>query len=330
MKLFNNKRGYTNKFKKAFKSIDKFIDIKEIYDNGIILKDNTIVKGIKLIPFDIWTCQNAMAEKMIDTLRYAFNQFDFPVYQCLVYSPSSFEELANSLEKELEECTEIQQSIILDDIEKLEEFSLNNKKVEFFLFVKNKNERILQKWYSTLISELSRGFSVKECCYLDYVTYTNWLFDLNDNFLSKAYYKGRSMIDKNITQEEIKEIKQNIDIEIIDEPKNKNDFEYKIFDIQEYEQYFKMNNKYYHILLIKALPAQFDVGILNYVGRNQNIKTFFMTQNSELDLVKHVRKENKDLREKLRSALITSDLTREEELKARITSLEELDRKSVV
>lgn len=323
MKLFNNKRGYTNKFKKAFKSIDKFIDIKEIYDNGIILKDNTIVKGIKLIPFDIWTCQNAMAEKMIDTLRYAFNQFDFPVYQCLVYSPSSFEELANSLEKELEECTEIQQSIILDDIEKLEEFSLNNKKVEFFLFVKNKNERILQKWYSTLISELSRGFSVKECCYLDYVTYTNWLFDLNDNFLSKAYYKGRSMIDKNITQEEIKEIKQNIDIEIIDEPKNKNDFEYKIFDIQEYEQYFKMNNKYYHILLIKALPAQFDVGILNYVGRNQNIKTFFMTQNSELDLVKHVRKENKDLREKLRSALITSDLTREEELKARITSLEE-------
>lgn len=322
MKMFKRKKGYTKKFKKVFKSVDEFMDIDEIYDNGIVLKDTSIIKGVKMTPFDIWTCQSGMAEKMIGTLRYAFNQFDFPVYQCMVYSPSSFEELSNSLTKELDDCTDIQKAIIFDDIEKLEEFSYNNKKVEFFLFIKNKNPRILQKWYSILLTELSRSFIVKECGYLDYMNYLNWLFDLNDNFLSKAYYKGRSMIDENISEEEVKTIKQNIDIEIIDEPKNKEEYEYKLFDIQEYNEYFKMNDKYYHLLLIRAFPSQFDVGIMNYIGRNQNIKTFYMTQSSQLDLVKHIRKENKDLRDKLKSAIITKDLTREEELRTKIDSLE--------
>lgn len=321
MAASKRKSGYTKKFNKAFKSIDKFMDIKEIYDDGILLKDKTIVKGIKLSPFDIWTCQSGMADKMISTLRYAFNQFDFPVYQCLVYSPSSFEELSNSLQKELDECSPIQRAILIDDIEKLEEFSLNNKKVEFFLFIKHKNQRILQKWYSVLMTELARAYVVKDCGYLDYCTYINWLFDLDDNFLTQGYYKGRTMSENNMTDEEVKEIKQNIDMEIMDE-KNKKDYEYKLFDIQEHNEYFKMNDKYYHLMLIRAFPSEFDVGILNYVGRNQYIKTFFMTQKSELDLVKHVRKENKDLRDKLKTAIVTKDLTREEELRTKIQSLE--------
>lgn len=317
----SNKKNQIKKFKKAFKSIDKFMEIKEIFDDGILLKNNTIVKGIKLAPFDIWTCQSGMAEKMISTLRYAFNQFDFPVYQCLVYSPSSFEELSNSLRKELEDCSPIQNAVIIDDIEKLEEFSSNNKKVEFFLFIKHKNPRILQKWYSVLMTELSRAYIVKDCGYLDYLTYINWLFDLNDNFLTSGYYKGRAMSDSIMTDEEVKEIKHNIDMEIMDE-KNMMEYEFKLFDIQEHNEYFKMNDKYYHLILIRAFPSEFDVGILNYVGRNQNIKTFFMTQKSELDLVKHVRKENKDLRDKLKTAIITKDLTREEELRTKINSLE--------
>lgn len=327
--MFKLRKGYTKKFEKAFKSIDRFMDIKEIYDNGILLKDGSMVCGIKLNPFDIWTCENAMADKVISTLRYAINQFYFPVYQCMVYSPSSFEELSNSLEKELEQSTEIQQAIIIDDIEKLEEFSLNNKKVEFFLLIKHKNPRELQKQYGILKTELARGFILKDCSYLDYLTYLNWLFDLNDNFLSQAYYKGRKMLDNDMSDEQIKERKQDIDIAIIDEEKNKNDYEYKLYDIQEYPEYFKINDKYYHLILVKSMPSTFDVGILNYVGRNQNIKTFFMTKSSSLDLVKHVRKENKDLRDKLKSAVITKDLTRQEELRSRIQSLENFSNEMV-
>ena len=59
--MFNKKKDYTKSYKKAFKSIDDLIDIKEIYDDCILLKDKTIVKGIKVSPIDIWTCQNAYA-----------------------------------------------------------------------------------------------------------------------------------------------------------------------------------------------------------------------------------------------------------------------------
>ena len=321
--MFNKKKDYTKSYKKAFKSIDDLIDIKEIYYDCILLKDKTIVKGIKVSPIDIWTCQNAYAEKVISALRYAFNQFNFPVYQAMVYSPSTFEELADSLVNELENASEVQQRIIIDDIEKLEEFSLNNKKIEFFCFIKHKDERILQRRYNQLTTELSRSFYVTDCAYLDYNKYLTWLFDLNDNFLSKAYFKGRTLLDESVTKEQIKEKIQDIDIEIINEEKNDLDIKYKLFEITNSEEYFTINGKYYSVIIAKALPKSFDVGILNYIGRNQNIKTFFITKDSELDLVKCIRKETKDLKDKLRSATIRSDKTREKELQTSISSLDQ-------
>lgn len=321
--MFKKNKGYTKNYKKAFKSIDDLIDIKGIYDDCILLKDKTIVKGIKVSPIDIWTCQNAYAEKIINTLRYAFNQFNFPVYQALVFSPSTFAELSDSLIRELENATEVQQQIILDDIEKLEEFSLNNKKIEFFCFIKHKDERILKRRYNELISELSRGFYITDCAYLDYNKYLTWLFDLNDNFLSKAYFKGAILLDDSVSKEQVKEKIQDIDIEIINEEKKDLDIKYKLFEITKKEEYFTINGKYYSIIIAKSLPKNFDVGIINYVGRNQNVKTFFITKNSDLDLVKCIRKETKDLKEKLKSAVIRSDKTREKELQTSIQSLDQ-------
>ena len=243
----------------------------------------------------------------------------------MVYSPSSFEELTASLENELNECSDIQKAIIIDDIEKLEQFSLQNKKVEFFLMIKSKNIRTLQKNYTILKTELSRGFMVEDCTYLDYLKYIDWLFDLDNNFLTTGYYKGRTLTDeqsmtepeKVMSKKEAAEKIQDIDISIIDEPKDKEDYRYRLFDVQEYPEYFKMNDKYYNLILVKAMPPKFDVGILNYIGRNQNIKTLYITQKSILDLVKHVRKENKDLEEKLRSAEVTRNPVQEEEIKTK-------------
>lgn len=321
--MFKKIKGYTKNYNKAFKSIDSLLDLKEIYDDCILLKDNTIVKGIKISPIDIWTCQNAYAEKIISILRYAFNQFNFPIYQALVYSPSTFEELADSLVSELESASEVQQQIILDDIEKLEEFSLNNKKIEFFCFIKHKDERVLQRRYNMLISELSRGFYVTDCAYLDYDRYITWLFDLDDNFLSKAYFKGKTLLDNSITKEKVNEKIKDIDIEIINEEKKELDIKYKLFEITNKEEYFTINGKYYSVIIAKALPKFFDVGIINYIGRNQNIKTFFITKDSELDLVKCIRKETKDLKEKLESAIIRNDKTREKQLQSNIQSLDQ-------
>lgn len=320
--MFNIRNRYTKNYKKAFNSIDAFLDIKEIYDDCILLKDGSIIKGLKISPIDIWTCQNAYAEKVISTLRYAFNQFNFKIYQALVYSPSTFTELGDSLLKELENASKVRQGIILDDYEKLEEFSLNNKKIEFFCFIKHKDERIVQNRYKMLFSELSRVFYVSDCNHLDYNKYLTWLFDLSDNFLSRAYFRGKSLLDNDMSEEQIKEKIHDVDVEIVQEEKNDLDIKYKLFEITNHEEYFTLNGKYYSVIIAKALPKLFDVGIINYIGRNQNIKTFFITQESELDLVKCIRKETKDLKEKRRTAIIQSDKTREKELSKKLQSLD--------
>ena len=83
--------------------------------------------------------------------------------------------------------------------------------MKFFCFIKHKDERILQRRYNQLTTELSRSFYVTDCAYLDYNKYLTWLFDLNDNFLSKAYFKGRTLLDESVTKEQIKEKIQDID-----------------------------------------------------------------------------------------------------------------------
>lgn len=316
------KKKTTKSYKKAFKSIDDFIDIKAIYDDCIVTKDNSIIRGIKVQPIDIWTSSDVVARKIINGIRFAFNKIDFQIYQMMVYSPSSFEDISHALASELDNATDIQTRIILDDIDKMEEFTMNNKKVEFFFLVKSKNERIMNKKYNQILNEFSRVFVVKETTYLDYVNYLNWLFDLQDNFLVNAYYKGEKILDKDMSSDEIREKKGHIDVDIVQEDKNDIKLKYSLFSVKENTDSFEINSKYYSLILVKGLPKTYDVGILNYIGRNQDIKTFFISNNSQLDLVKHIRKENKDLQEKLRIAVIQKNLTEQTRLKEKLDSLE--------
>ena len=57
----------------------------------------------------------------------------------------NFWRTADSLVNELENASEVQQRIIIDDIEKLEEFSLNNKKIEILLFYKTQRWKNITK-----------------------------------------------------------------------------------------------------------------------------------------------------------------------------------------
>lgn len=205
----------------------------------------------------------------------------------------------------------------------MEQFTLNNKKVEFFFLIKCKNERIMNKRFNQLLNELSRVFILKETTYLDYITYINWLFDLDDNFLVNAYYKGTKLIDNDIGNKEVKDIISNIDVDIIQEQKNELKLKYSLFSVNEYKDYFQMNDKYYSLILVKGLPKQYEVGILNYIGRSQEVKTFYTTTNSTLDLIKHIRKENKSLQDKYNTASIQKDITRQKTLEKQIDSLEE-------
>ena len=308
----------TKNKQKALRSMDKFIDIEQIYNNGIKLKDGTYIMGIKIIPFDIWTCNDVHARQILESLRYAYNVINFPIYHSFVYIPSSFESLENSLLKELEEnATEQQTEIILDDLNKIDSFSKANKKLEFHLFIANKNQKILQKQYETMISEFSRSFIVHNLYYLDYINYCNWLFDLNDNLLPQAYYHGESLSEMPSKISENKSIydeKEEMDLKT-------NKVIYSMYEVTDFLEYFMMNGRYYSIILVKELPPQYDVGLFNYLGRNQNIKMLYISQNSNLDLITHVRNEYKLLEESLKTAVAQKNMVQADELTNKIQSL---------
>lgn len=315
--LFHKKK-YTKSYKKAFRSIDEFIDIKHIYSDTIILKDGSIIKGIKLTPFDIWTAGNEEAANAISILSYAFKQFSFEIYQCLVYSPNTMDLMITTLLNKIESSSDIQKNILLEDIAKIHYFSENNKKVEFFLMIKNKNERQLMRNYNQMINELSRFFLCTALSYIDYITYINWTLDVDIGVISRGYYQNKNFIvdEKELapeTESVEKENNHSIDMPISDY--------YKLYTIDEDITHFQINDRYYSLILVKSLPTEHMVGLLNYVGKNQNIKTYFSTKESLLDLTEHIKKEVGELEQNLKEARTQKDLNGEEKIRKKLLSL---------
>lgn len=299
--------------------MDKFIDIKEIYDDGIELKDGTFVTGIKVSPFDIWTCNDVHARQILDSLRYTYNVINFPLYQAFVYIPSSFESLENSLLRELEVANVQQKEIIVDDLDKIDSFSRSNKKLEFHLFIRSKNMNILQKQFDTLKQEFSRSFIVHDLYYLDYLNYCNWLFDFNDQMLSKAYYHGKSLNENKTSKfDEIPLSKFDPEEKMI---LKENKVIYSLYEVKDNPEHFTINGRYYSLILVKELPVQFEVGLFNYLGRNQGIKMMFLSQNSTLDLITQVRNEYRHLEESLKKAIAQKNMVQADELTNKIKSL---------
>lgn len=308
--------------RKIMKSIDKFIDIKEIYNDGILLKDNSYITGLKIIPFDIWVASDFQARTILNNLRYAFNQINFPVYQAFVYTPSTFETMENNLIAELDNANEQQKTIILDDLDKIEEFTQDNKKVEFFVLIKDKNMKDLTRKYEDLRTELSRAFIIRDLYYSDFIAFCNWSLDIDSTILTQGYYHGNNLNILNTSFDDITSNESFYD----DEATTNNHHSIigsNLYTIEEKREHFIINDKYCTLILVKGLPKEYEVGLFNYVGKNQDIKTFFITQESDLDLIKHVKSEYKSLKELYDKACRANDILQRDELSNKLNSLDE-------
>lgn len=323
MKKRQNK--LTKSFIKSFKSIDNFIDLKEITNDTMILKDGSIIKGIKIMPFDIWTADDAQARLAILNLNQTLNKINFTVYQAFVFSPYSFDTAINSLARKIqdENITEIQRELIENDIEKLQQFSAFNQQVEFFVMIKEKNVKKLMRNYQLLISELNRFFQVKELLFHDYINYISWLFDISDHMITMGYFHERDYAENNsrLTDKEINKMLKNIKETIPTEHGKEIPVLYDLFDIRENVRDFEINGRYYSSVLVYGFPKEFRVGILNQLAKRADIKTFVMTETSNIDLISHVQKDSRDLQERYNKALKDKDEITAEKLKNEVVSL---------
>ena len=291
----------------------------------MILKDRSIVKGIKIMPFDLWTADDAQVRQAIFTLSQTLNKINFTVYQAFVFSPYSFDTAINSLARQIQngDTNDIQNELIENDIEKLQQFSAYNQQVEFFIMVKEKNTKKLMRNYQMLISELSRFFQVKELLYHDYINYISWLFDISDHMITIGYFHERDYAENNVrlTDKEIRKLLKNIKETVPDGHGKEIPVLYDLFHIKENVRDFEINGRYYSSVAVYGFPKIFRVGILNQLAKRTDIKTFMMTETSNIDLVSHVQKDSADLQDRLNTAINTKDEITAEKLRNEIESL---------
>lgn len=174
---------------KRLHTIDEFLEIESINEYDITLKDNTRIVGIKVLPHDLFVEKNDVAIKMINQLSSAWSSFDFPIWHSFVFTPNTFAELDNHLAEILEDETinDIRKDIAREDRKKLKYFSQNQYQLEFFLFIKEKDQKRLLEQLELLISELERPMRIEKLTRYDFLNYITDYFEVDENLLSKAY-----------------------------------------------------------------------------------------------------------------------------------------------
>lgn len=186
-KRSNEYREKKNKEKKLA-DIDDFLEIKSINEYDITLKDETKIIGLKILPKDLFVEKDEVATKIINQLSSAWASFNFPIWHAFVFTPNTFSELDNYL-LELINSPNVDPKrvhIANEDRKKLKIFSQNQYQLEFFIFIKGKDEKKLLENYDLLISELERPMQVEKLTRYDFYNYVCSYFDVDENVLSEG------------------------------------------------------------------------------------------------------------------------------------------------
>lgn len=186
-KRSNEYREKKNKEKKLA-DIDDFLEIESINEYDITLKDETKIIGLKILPKDLFVEKDEVATKIINQLSSAWASFNFPIWHAFVFTPNTFSELDNYL-LELINSPNVDPKrvhIANEDRKKLKIFSQNQYQLEFFIFIKGKDEKKLLEQYDLLISELERPMQVEKLTRYDFYNYVCSYFDVDENVLSEG------------------------------------------------------------------------------------------------------------------------------------------------
>lgn len=92
--------------------------------------------------------------------------------------------------------------------------------------------------------------------------------------------------------------------------------------VQDEKDYFMMNDTYYSLILVSALPNIFSFGLANYLAVNPNIKLLMKTEMNDMDLETYIKRELQRKHEDLRVAHIQKNSMLEKKYIDEIESLE--------
>lgn len=159
---------------------EKWIPVKDINNNVILLDNKEMVTGVKVQPRNIFILEENYRNQIIESFRNFYNLIDYEFWLIIADRPVDINLYVSQLQLQLNDAqSPIYRKLLSDDIAKAELF-VNNGIVdtEYFILFKSKDNDVIQKRIRILISELAN------CGLIASQTSNDDLRMIIDNFLN--------------------------------------------------------------------------------------------------------------------------------------------------
>ena len=140
-------------------STENWITVKEINNNVIVLDNNKLVSGIKVLPKNIFIMDEMSQVRVIDELRKFYNQIDFEFWLIVADRPTNIDLYISQLELQLNNVSKPAiRKLLVDDIAKADNFVQNDVvDTEYFILFKADTSDEVTKNIRGLISNLAQS-----------------------------------------------------------------------------------------------------------------------------------------------------------------------------
>lgn len=294
--------------KKIYHKVDatlKWCDVKQVSDEGILLGkngENVLVKGIKIEPKNIFILDVDKQKEFINGFRLALNKIKFQFFISIVKMNNNFNVEESIIINQLkQEKNKRKQKMFEDDLDKLQSFKNDYKQIEFHIYVRDANLKVLEKKITEIYLEFKNaGFIPTKLKEIDYKNYINYVFEnpmINDFYFSRGIFEWDRFNEK-LFLEEGKELQRydvnEMDYDLLTTGHDENlSLRSKLVPtaFAELSNYLIIGDKYVSNILITQLPIIFTLGLFaQYVSINY-IKLFISVDNLNFDLQPAIKKE---------------------------------------
>jgi len=312
----NRKKKESIKLKKKYLTTLDWCDIRQVTDSEIIIradrsKTDYHVKGIKIAPHNIFLDDEMTVQVEINKLRIALNKLPFKIYWSFVTSPVNIDDYKLRLYERRLQSDQIRiQNMISDDYRKAEQFEDGNNELEFMLFVRDRDEKILEKNYQAMLREISNaGMFAVPLGKKDYLNYVSYIFE---NPLINSIYFSRGIFQ--FSNEEYSIVNDQISTKKIDSDSWYDSATSKVEfateeSVREYKRsklvptsfivkddYMIIGDRFVSAIQIMALPEEYYEGLLCWYLNRQDLKVLMTTEKIDMDIARALKK---DYNEKL-------------------------------
>ncbi len=332
------------KFKRKVLTTLDWCDIEEVKEDRIILKGRGskmlyYVAGIKLMPHNIFLDDEMTKEVKLNTLRIALNKLPFEIFWAFVTSPVNIDDYkARLYDLRYENPSSRIQNLISDDYAKAEQFEERNNELEFMMFVRSKDEKMLEKNLQALYREMNNAgllsFYLNKRDFLNYIAY---VFDnpvVNSIYFARGVFqyanenyliKDNELITEKIESDAWYEAKSG-SIDFISDEDMKRYRRSKLVptSFSKTKDYMTIGDRFVSTLLIRELPDNYSEGLLCWYLNRSDIKVMMTSEKIDFDITSMLKK---DINEKLDEYHRTTNPTRQHQLSLALESAHQyLDR----